>query len=243
MSPTPSDPGSEPTRALEPRLKISEIFDSIQGEGPSAGLPCTFLRLAGCNLSCTWCDTRYSWDWSRYTYSSYVSAKTVGELAARFVGSERLVITGGEPLLQQRRIEQLLEALPKELPIEIETNGTVVPLDSLLVRVTQWNVSPKLANSGESLARRDIRPALLALRDTSRAWLKFVVGEPSHADQAMTWARELEWPHDQIQLMPLAATRAELERSLPLVEHLCEQHSVRLSPRLHVERWNGRRGV
>ena len=47
-------------------LKLSEIFESIQGEGPTAGEPCVFLRLAMCNLHCRWCDTKYTWDWKKY---------------------------------------------------------------------------------------------------------------------------------------------------------------------------------
>ena len=47
-------------------LKVSEIFDSIQGEGPSTGTPSIFLRLSTCNLKCSWCDTKYTWDWQNY---------------------------------------------------------------------------------------------------------------------------------------------------------------------------------
>ena len=58
---------SEPTK-----LKLSEVFESIQGEGPSAGLPCVFVRLATCNLHCSYCDTKYTWDWQNYDYEREV---------------------------------------------------------------------------------------------------------------------------------------------------------------------------
>lgn len=228
---------------LAPSLKVSEVFDSVQGEGPSAGEPCTFVRLAGCNLACDFCDTRYSWDWRRYDYASHVIVEPVSRLLVRLRGATRVVITGGEPLLQQKRLATLLQHLEPTVAVEVETNGTVLPDLALRTRVDQWNVSPKLANSGESATRRDVRGALEALRDTGRAWLKFVVQGPEDGAEAIAWATALAWPKDKIQLMPLAADREQLRRSLPVVAGLCDDYGVRLSPRLHIERWNGRRGV
>lgn len=225
------------------RFKVSEIFDSVQGEGPSAGTACTFLRLAGCNLRCSYCDTAYSWDWTRYEYAAHVVVYELATLVERLSSAQRLVVTGGEPLLQQRHLRHLFAALPETLTIEIETNGTVTPDPALCQRVNQWNVSPKLANSGEPAERRVADAALRALRDTGRAWLKFVVTTTAEADEALNWANELGWPLERTQLMPLAATRAELAKSLPVVRTLARERGVWLSPRLHIERWDGRRGV
>jgi len=102
-----------------------ELFYSIQGEGSRAGCPAVFLRLAGCNLSCAWCDTKYSWGRG--------GAVPEPELASRIMSfqSPGLVITGGEPLLQTPAIERLLALLPPNLFIEIETNGTIVPTPRL----------------------------------------------------------------------------------------------------------------
>src|SRR5436309_15545790 len=101
-------------------LRISEIFESVQGEGASAGAPSLFVRLAVCNLRCTWCDTRYTWDWSAYRYEEEVTRVAVDDVARRIVASEgtHVVVTGGEPMLQQPALEALLERIPAERHVE-----------------------------------------------------------------------------------------------------------------------------
>jgi len=80
-----------------------EIFHSIQGEGPTNGTPAVFLRLAQCNLACSWCDTKYTWDWQHFSYDKEVVSLDAREVEERILelGCRHLVITGGEPLLQQ----------------------------------------------------------------------------------------------------------------------------------------------
>ncbi|RPJ53565.1 MAG: radical SAM protein, partial [Methanobacteriota archaeon] len=103
-------------------MKTSEIFPSIQGEGRGQGLVTTFVRLAGCNLRCRWCDTRYAWDGGEEMSVDAVAA------AVRDLGIRRICITGGEPLLQGDELSQLLAILAEEkYEIEIETNGTIDP--------------------------------------------------------------------------------------------------------------------
>ena len=85
-----------------------EIFHSIQGEGVSQGTPCVFLRLAGCNLACSWCDTAYSWN------GTVPGMRLAPEKAAELVlhyPCRRLVLTGGEPLIQQKALPALLPHL------------------------------------------------------------------------------------------------------------------------------------
>ena len=100
-------------------MMISEVFRSLQGEGISQGRPCTFIRCAGCNLSCCWCDTPYA-------RQGGVEI-SVGEVLEQ-VDSYRsayVCITGGEPLLQRDDILSLTRALhQKEILVDIETNGT-----------------------------------------------------------------------------------------------------------------------
>jgi 7-carboxy-7-deazaguanine synthase len=230
-------------------LRISEIFESVQGEGASAGQPCVFLRLATCNLRCSWCDTRYTWDWDAYDYATEVKKVTLEDVAADVLAraashaSRRLVVTGGEPLLQQRALSPFLAALPPDFAVEFETNGTILPDPPLLERVTQWNVSPKLANSGEP-AERAVHPAVLAaLRDTGRAWLKLVVQSEEDVAEATTLMDTLAWPRDRVLFMPQASTRDRLVVLTPLVRGWAQSRGVAASPRLHVERWGGRRGV
>jgi organic radical activating enzyme len=226
-------------------LKLSELFESIQGEGASAGEPALFVRLALCNLDCSWCDTPYTWNWNSFDYDAEVKLAPVAELGAKIArsGARRVIVTGGEPLLQQAALAELFDALPAALAIEIETNGTLAPSDALVARVDQWNVSPKLENSGVSEQRR-LRPSALGvLRDSGRAWLKLVVATEADIAEADAVVRRLGWPESRVLLMPEARTRAELAERSPAVRAACEATGYRFSPRLHIERWDGRRGV
>ena len=224
-------------------LKISEIFQSIQGEGPSAGEPATFVRLAHCNLTCTWCDTKYTWDFTQFRYEDEVSRVEVGEVVQRVRGAARVILTGGEPLLQQPAIAELLSAVATESVVEIETNGTILPLPELLARVDQWNVSPKLSSAGDSERRRLRATPLETLRDTGRAWLKLVIGSDADLGEADALLARSGWPRERVLFMPEARTRDELSARMPAVRAACDARGIGLSPRLHVERWDGRRGV
>ena len=226
-------------------LRISEIFESIQGEGVSAGSPSIFVRLASCNLRCAWCDTRYTWDWAAYEYEKEVRRVEVSAVADRLAASAapHVVITGGEPLLQQTALAELLSRLPAARHVEVETNGTIAPIVELVRRVDQWNVSPKLANSGEPRDRRIFPESLAALLGTERAWLKLVIASTTDMDEARALVEELAWPLERVLLMPEAASREALADRQPMVLRLAEAHGLRVSPRLHVERWSGQRGV
>lgn len=237
-------------------LRVSEIFSSIQGEGHSAGAPCVFLRLALCNLRCSWCDTKYTWDWRQHRYTDEVREQDVKEVADALsialrnqssatgvAGEPRLVITGGEPLIQSARLIELLALLPAEVVVEVETNGTLAPPAELLRRVDQWNVSPKLSHSGDPQKRRIVVAALEALLKTERGWLKLVVGDQADIAEAEQLIAELSWPRERVLLMPQARTRAELARRLPVVQELAAAAGLASCTRLHVERWDDQRGV
>ena len=135
-------------------MQINEIFKSIQGEGPHFGKPAIFLRTAQCNLKCIWCDTKYTWDWENYDFSKEVKEMTIDEIKESILefGINHLVITGGEPLLQQDDLADLLSFLKPDFYVEIETNCTILPNKMLTDLVDQWNVSPKTENSGNPLA-------------------------------------------------------------------------------------------
>src|SRR4051795_10739521 len=111
--------------AVTDTLVISEVFGPTwQGEGPSLGRRCGFVRLGRCNLACTWCDTPYTWDWTRFDPETELSRKAVSDICAELdaMGIDMVVITGGEPLLQQRELVGLVDSLKQRgWRIEIET--------------------------------------------------------------------------------------------------------------------------
>lgn len=234
---------SELTNATQ--LKLSEIFSSLQGEGPHAGQACVFLRLALCNLRCDWCDTKYTWDFKAYRYEDEVREQPVAEVAARLrqLAPRHLVITGGEPLLQQAALANLLSQLNPEVFVEVETNGTLSPNEMLCQRVQHWNVSPKLSNSGEAEARR-LRPEpLLRLRALEGAWLKLVLQADSDWAEAQALITATNWPLQRVLLMPQANQPSELTaRSAPIAA-LAVRHGVRFSTRLQLLLWDGARGT
>lgn len=230
--------------ASAPAVRLSELFSSLQGEGPSLGSPALFVRLALCNLRCRWCDTRYTWDFERYDYEREVFTLSAEELVARIVssGARRVIFTGGEPLLQQRALQRVIGALDPATQIEIETNGTLAPEAALLARVNQWNVSPKLAHAGDDAARRIRLEALRALRQSERAFLKFVVESAGDSEEILALVRELDWPAERVCLMPQATSASELTQRSGFVAELCQRAGFRFSPRLHVLLWGGERG-
>lgn len=244
-SPAVASPPSLPTLATTTAtLKLNETFASLQGEGPSAGAPAFFVRLALCNLRCTWCDTRYTWDFDRYSYEEEVRRVDVDELARTVLASgvRRVILTGGEPLLQQKPLAALLAQFPDDFAIEVETNGTRAPEPALVARVTQWNVSPKLAHAGDAESQRIVIDALRALQRTERAYLKFVLSAPSDIDEVERLRSELEWPRDRVYLMPEASDPVSHQRASDWLSALCLARGYRFSPRLHVVLWGGARG-
>lgn len=101
-------------------MKVSELFRSIQGEGSRQGRPCTFIRFAGCNLHCAWCDTPRARSGGTEMDAGEITAKV------RDLGGTYVCITGGEPLLQGRPLLSLLRSLHASgYLVDIETNGTI----------------------------------------------------------------------------------------------------------------------
>ena len=145
-------------------LKINEIFFSIQGESTYAGLPCLFIRLMGCDLRCTYCDTEYAFFEG--------TAKTLGEilLVAKEQGAKLIEVTGGEPLLQ-RNVHPLMSLLCDEgYEVLIETSGAhdISKIDPRVKVIMDL----KCPSSGESKRNRLENIPLLQKKDQ----LKFVMG-------------------------------------------------------------------
>jgi 7-carboxy-7-deazaguanine synthase len=223
-----------------------EIFHSIQGEGVYAGRPVVFLRLALCNLACVWCDTRYTWDWEHFDQRREVvtiSADEAEESIRRY-GCRNLVVTGGEPLVQQRSLTPLLERLKGGgFWIEVESNGTIVPGKKLLGLVDHWSVSPKLENSGNPRPSRENPEAYRRFRDLPSAHFKYVIDKADDLAEVRAKLEKYEIPPDRIVLMPQAQDReAILEKSRWLVD-VCKGEGYLFSTRLQVLLWGNQRGI
>jgi 7-carboxy-7-deazaguanine synthase len=232
-------------RIASETLAVAEIFGpTFQGEGPSMGRRCSFLRLSGCNLRCTWCDTPYTWDWSRYSPAEERRSLDVDAIFDTIIGhgTDMLVVSGGEPLLQQRRLVPLLGRLRgRGIRIEIETAGTVSPAAELVGTVAQFNVSPKLENSGNPLQRRYRPAALDDLQATGRAVWKFVACAPADLEEVDALVRRHAL--SPVYVMP-EGTSAEvvIARSRDLAGAVLAR-GWSLTSRLHVLLYGNRRGV
>ena len=231
-----------------------EIFASLQGEGPSAGMPVAFVRLSRCNLACTWCDTAYTWrfegdnrphrDGIAFDRKANQVTLSPAETAERIatLGQNRLVITGGEPLLQAPALAEMLEHLP-DLAVEIETNGTAQPPARLDVRVDQYNVSPKLAHSGNDAALALIPERLDAWAAEPRAFLKFVVASPADVDEVLALQRRYRFAPERVFLMAEGTDSATLRARQAWLSDLCLAHGFRMSDRLHIHLYGDTRGT
>ncbi len=227
-------------------MKVSELFYSIQGEGPNTGTPAVFLRLALCNLTCEWCDTKYTWDWKNYDYHKEVREMSVEQVEEQLLkhDSKHLVLTGGEPMLQQKALLPLLRSLKrKRFHIEVETNGTIIPTDKTLELVDQWNVSPKLENSKNPQGLRERPECYGFFNSLPNSYFKYVIQNPGDLNEVLQLAEKYRIPSTKIILMPEARTRDQLaERSSWLTE-LCRHHGYSFSTRLHIGLWGNKRGV
>ena len=222
-----------------------EIFHSIQGEGVSAGTPTVFLRLAVCNLACSWCDTKYTWDWDRYDIEKEAVSLPADEVEERILSFEHphLVITGGEPLLQQKDLAPMAISLKRRgYYCEVETNGTLVPVPGMVEAVSQWNVSPKTTTSGNERDRRENPQALDAFKELDNAYFKFVIVQPEDVEEVSRLVDGYGISADRVLLMPEGTTaRAVQERGVWVAE-ACAKRGFRFSTRLHILLWGDRRG-
>ncbi|MEC7953322.1 MAG: 7-carboxy-7-deazaguanine synthase QueE [Pseudomonadota bacterium] len=222
-----------------------EIFASVQGEGPSMGMPVAFMRLSRCNLACVWCDTAYTWHFQgderphrggvEYDRKANQLSLPEDEVAARItaLGQSRLVITGGEPLLQAPALARLLELLP-DVSVEIETNGTTKAPAPLDIRIDQFNVSPKLAHSGNPAELALLPERLDAYATDPRAWFKFVIAEPSDVDEVLALRDRYRFRPGHVFLMAEGTDSETLREREKWLAPLCVRHGFRLSDRLHI---------
>lgn len=208
-------------------IPISEIFFSIQGEGPRTGFPSVFIRFWGCNLTCGFCDSRFSWDKNVEKVKSMTLAQVEGEIKKH--KASNLVFTGGEPMLRQTDIRDICAAIQPAF-VEIETNGTIPSeIDDI---VDQYNVSPKF----------DFQTPIRIIPGDTVFW-KFIIRNDRDVHQADLFCEQHKIPCEQIFFQPEGRTREAIAEKIDFVVEAAAARGVRISPRLHVLLWDDKRGV
>ncbi len=227
------------------RLRLSEIFVSVQGEGIWTGVPSVFVRVSGCNLRCRWCDTPYA------SWNPEGPVLSVEEVSQRVLVHEmdHVVLTGGEPMLFPgvADLAHFLKAQGKT--ITIETAGTVfrdLPCDLM-------SISPKLSNStpdGSWEERHNatrLQPEVIQhLIDTHDYQLKFVVNpetgdDLSEVEALLASLRGVK--RDRVLLMPEGTDVETLRRRMKLLIEPCMKRNWRLTSRLQIELFGDKRGT
>lgn len=247
-------------------MNINETFQSFQGEGPNTGKPSIFLRFSGCNLKCVYCDTKYTWLFSEKTLENIraiIPLEVHGKLGNEFFNKEKethqmtindlikkieeytaknIVITGGEPLLQKNEIKDIItHPYFEDYTFEIETNGTIEPLD-VQINKLQYNVSPKLANSFNTLETRYKR-SILKKFNKENSVFKFVISDLNDMEEVNKIRKDVEIPSSKVYLMPEAASAEELAKNGKHIAELALSHNFNYSHRLHIQFYNDKRGV
>jgi 7-carboxy-7-deazaguanine synthase len=252
-------------------MKISEIFYSIQGEGILTGVPSVFVRVSGCNLRCTWCDTPYaSWDAATEPSRDLPPLKIAMEVEGYKYGSRsvrHVVITGGEPMIMKEMPELLQHLHQLGHHITVETAGTVWIEGLGKGWIDLASVSPKLANStprqreggrlAEAHDRNRINLEVLkkfangGMGVIKKSQWKFVISREEDLVEMERLLAQLnsELPEEvrvgaeDVLLMPEGTDAGTVaERSRWLAE-VCKAKGYRLSARLHVNLWGNTRGT
>ncbi len=203
-------------------LNVIEVFRSIQGETTLAGWPCGFIRLAGCNLDCRWCDTRYAREGGR-------AWALAGLIAAMEGGPRRVCITGGEPLLQEETPALVRALLDRGRLVAVETNGSL-PIDAIDARAARI-VDLKPPSSGEAEKTRWANLDLLTPLDEVKI---VIAGREDYAWAAEVLARDRRLAGRTVNLSPAPGALAAAELAEWI---LADRLDARLNVQLHKVLW------
>lgn len=208
------------------KLVVCEVFNSFQGEIRPVGSLVTFLRLANCNCFCAKCDTKYSWKNGKLMSISEIKKQ---------IKHTKVVITGGEPLLQKKALLGLFNFNTNEY--YIETNGTIVPLE---ISGIHYNVSPKI---WETKMKDSIRPEILKEFLKVDAIFKFVVRDLLDLKRVENLVKQIGIPKNKVYIMPEGTTDKAVKAHARLLFNAIKRKNFNLSPRLHIWLFNKKRGV
>jgi len=223
---------------------ISEIFESVQGEGRYTGVPSGFIRTSGCNLRCAFCDTPYT---SWHPEGTEIPLPSLLAQTAAMT-SPHLVLTGGEPLLVPDTVPLTRELKTQGFVITIETAGTVFrPVTADLM-----SISPKLKNSTpwgtaweQRHAARRHRPEVIRQLTTDYDYqLKFVIDSPADIEEVEQWLQEFEHiAPEKVYLMPQGVEQEILAPKMSWLKTAARERGWQVTPRLHIELFGNTRGT
>lgn len=227
-------------------LRVSEVFGpTIQGEGPNLGRRCGFVRLSGCNLTCQACDTSYSWATPRNDPSVPVAdILTKVEEMGKLTPLNLVVVTGGEPLIQQRRhgFRHLISGLMDLVAtVQFETNGTLKPaswlchMDGRITFVVSPKVSGPLATDS---ARIRINPlAISEFNSLPGVSFKFVASNETDVIAVAAFVQEYDIDPGSVWIMPEGVTANTVIATGRDVIGATLAHGFNATSRLHVVLW------
>ncbi len=241
-------------------IEISEIYQAPQGEGRFIGRQSLFVRVHECPLTCSWCDSKFTWDKKDPEYDKYESYSASG-LAQKIldepVGAMAIIFTGGEPMLYQRELPEVIDLVRAkyDVPIEIETSGIFTPSFDMVKRC-HFNVSHKLPGAGNEKIPLD----RLWNREAVHKYLwwdsdfKVVVSEADTDDSVaiyIAWLHELALEDDlswgknvqkRIYLMPEGRSAHEIAKRQGRIINLANEYGVCVTTRMHITADNDKRG-
>lgn len=230
-------------------MPLNEAFVSFQGEGRYIGQPALFLRFNYCNLGCSWCDTRFTWDSNLIEKDQLLTVSEIIELSSKLLKSSHLepsnvhvVLTGGEPMLHQDRLPDLIAQMRKlgYSFFEIETNGMYLPSQNMVDSIDWWNCSPKLSNNGLEQSVNVVPDAIKSIFATGKADFKFVVDSSEDIAEIKKYYLPLI-ASGSIILMPEGFTRSKQTNNMAIVNQLALENGYRFSPRLQILIWGNER--
>lgn len=235
-------------------LSDDKLFYTLEGEGEYVGRPSVFMRLSMCNLTCKGfasadsphgCDSFISWSVkNRMTFDEVFDYMTQRSYNCRLRDGAIWKITGGEPLIQQKILLELVREYTKRfgyIPhIDFETNATIQPLDEWSVYKVTYTTSPKLSNNGDPEEKR-YKPAVLRWHVNAGSGFKFVINNEQDLEEVLikyVHNPDILVPPERVWLMPCCGSRVEHVEKAALVADMCKKHNFKFSPRLQLIIWD-----
>ena len=236
-------------------LSDDYVFYTIEGEGRYAGYPSVFMRLSMCNLTCQGfkskdspfgCDSFVSWSIkNKLEFDKVFKLLEEKDYISKLMNGAIFKITGGEPLIQQKKLLELMTEFVKRYEfrpiIDFETNGTIMPeADWVNLYNASFTVSPKLANNGDPEDKR-YKPEVLRRHVEMNSCFKFVVKGKEDIEEILSKyinEKSIAIPRGNTWLMPCCGSRQEQNEAAAGVAELCKDYGFNFSPRLQLLIWD-----